>query len=82
MASAFVFHAYSLLEGLVAIIDRLEFFRKPLVRLAQRKLLILIYTLYKKNEAFDKDYEKNKSGRVKDAETFSRLRLEETEKAA
>jgi transposase len=48
----------------------------------QRKLLILIYTLYTKNEAFDKDYEKKKSARVKEAETSSRLRLEETDKAA
>ena len=48
----------------------------------QRKLLILIYTLWKKNEAFDKDYEKNKSARVKEAVTSSRVRLEETGKAA
>lgn len=48
----------------------------------QRKLLILIYTLYTKNEAFDKDYEKNKSARVREAEASSRLRLEETGKAA
>lgn len=48
----------------------------------QRKLLILIYTLYTKNEIFDKDYEKNKSARVKKAETSSRLNLEEVGKAA
>lgn len=48
----------------------------------QRKLLILIYTLWKKNEAFDKDYEKKKSTRVKEAETSSRLSLGEAEKAA
>lgn len=48
----------------------------------QRKLLILIYTLYTKNEKFDKDYEKNKSARVEQAETSSRVRLEEAGKAA
>ena len=48
----------------------------------QRKLLILIYTLWKKNEAFDKNHEKNKSARVKEEETSSRVRLEETGKAA
>lgn len=48
----------------------------------QRKLLILIYSIYTKNEKFDKDYEKNKSARVKEAETSSRVRLEETGKAA
>jgi hypothetical protein len=48
----------------------------------QRKLLVLIYTIYTKNEAFDKDYEKNKSARVKEAATSSRVRLEETGKAA
>jgi transposase len=48
----------------------------------QRKLLILIYTLWKKNEAFDKDYEKNKSARMKEAATSSRVGLEETGKAA
>jgi transposase len=48
----------------------------------QRKLLILIYTLYTKNEAFDKDYEKKKSARVKEAEASSRLSLEETAIAA
>jgi transposase len=48
----------------------------------QRKLLILIYTLWKKNEAFDNDYEKNKSARVEQAETSSRDRLGETGKAA
>lgn len=48
----------------------------------QRKLLILIYTLWKKNEAFDKDYEKNKSARLEEAETSSRLSLTEADKAA
>ena len=43
----------------------------------QRKLLVLIYTLWKKNEEFDNDYEKNKSARVEEAVTASRLRLEE-----
>jgi transposase len=48
----------------------------------QRKLLILIYSIYTKNEKFDKDYEKNRSTRMKEAETSSRVRLEETGKAA
>ncbi len=48
----------------------------------QRKVLILIYTIYKKNEAFDNAYEKNKSARVKEAETSSRFNLEEVGKAA
>lgn len=48
----------------------------------QRKLLILIYTLWKKNEAFDKDYEKNKSARVKEVETSSRFSLEKAGEAA
>lgn len=48
----------------------------------QRKLLILIYTLWKKNEAFDENYQKNKSARVEEAETPSRLSLEEAGKAA
>ena len=49
----------------------------------QKKLLILIYTLWKKNEAFDKDYhKKDKSARVEKAETFSRFSLEEAGKAA
>jgi transposase len=48
----------------------------------QRKVLILIYTIYTKNEKFDNDYEKNKSARVKEVATSSRGRLEETGKAA
>lgn len=48
----------------------------------QRKLLILIYTLWKKNEAFDENYHKNKSARVKEAVTSSRLSLEEAGEAA
>jgi transposase len=48
----------------------------------QRKLLIIIYTLWKKNEAFDKNYYRNKSTRVEEVETSSRLSLEEAGKAA
>jgi len=49
----------------------------------QRKVLILIYTLYKKNEAFDKNYHtKDKSARVEKVEAFSRLSLKEAGKAA
>jgi transposase len=48
----------------------------------QRKLLILIYTIYTKNEAFDNAYEKNKSSRVKEPETASRFNLQEVGKAA
>lgn len=48
----------------------------------QRKLLILIYSIYTKNEPFDKDYEKNKSARVKEVETSSRVSLEEAGEAA
>jgi transposase len=49
----------------------------------QRKLLILIYTLGKKNEKFDENYHnKDKSARVEEVVTSSRLRLEEAGKAA
>ena len=43
----------------------------------QRKLLILIYTLWKKNEAFDADYHKKTSSVVEKAVTSSRLSLRE-----
>lgn len=48
----------------------------------QRKLLILIYTLWKKTEAFDINYHKDKSARVKKVETSSRLSLQKAGKAA
>jgi len=48
----------------------------------QRKLLILIYTLWKKNEAFDSNYHKSKSAGVEKTETSSRLSLEEAGTAA
>ncbi len=48
----------------------------------QRKLLILIYTLWKKNEAFDENYHKDISATVKEVETSSRHSLEEAGKAA
>jgi transposase len=48
----------------------------------QRKLLILIYTLWKKNKPFDKHYHKDKSARVEEAETSSQLSLKEAGKAA
>ena len=43
----------------------------------QKKLLILIYTLWKKNEAFNENYHKDKSSRGEEVETSSRLSLEE-----
>ena len=43
----------------------------------QRKLLILVYTLWKKNEKFDENYHKKTSARVEKAVTSSRLSLEE-----
>ena len=43
----------------------------------QRKLLILVYTLWKKNEKFDENYHKKTSARVEEAVTSSRLSLEE-----
>jgi transposase len=43
----------------------------------QRKLLILIYTLWKKNEKFDKDYHKKTSTGVEKVVTSSREGLEE-----
>lgn len=46
----------------------------------QRKLLILIYTLWKKNQAFNENY--HKSARVEEVETSSRYSLGETAKAA
>lgn len=46
----------------------------------QKRLLILIYTLWKKNEAFDKNYQQ--LSRVKEAETSSRHSLAEADKAA
>lgn len=48
----------------------------------QRKLLILIYTLWKKNEAFDERYYKNISARVREVETSSRHSFAEADKAA
>lgn len=48
----------------------------------QRKLLILIYTLWKKNEAFDENYHKNKLSGVEEAVISSRLSLEEAGNAA
>lgn len=46
----------------------------------QRKLLILIYTLWKKNQAFNENY--HKSARVEEVETSSRYSLGEAAKAA
>jgi transposase len=43
----------------------------------QRKLLILIYTLWKKNEKFDQNHHIKTSARVEEAATPSRLSLEE-----
>jgi Transposase and inactivated derivatives len=43
----------------------------------QKKLLILIYTLWKKNETFDPDYHKKQSARVEEPVTSSRFVLEE-----
>jgi transposase len=48
----------------------------------QRKLLVLIYTLWKNNKAFDENYHKDTSARVQEAEASSRLSLEEAGKAA
>lgn len=49
----------------------------------QRKVLILIYTLYKKNELFDNNYhKKDKSAKVEKTETSSRFSLAEAEIAA
>ncbi|HYH13789.1 MAG TPA: IS110 family transposase [Flavisolibacter sp.] len=48
----------------------------------QKKLLILIYTLWKKNEDFKKDYHIKKSSNLEEVETSSRVGLEETGKAA
>ena len=45
----------------------------------QRKLLILIYTLWKKNTAFDEHYHKPVSARVEEVETSSRHSLEEAD---
>ncbi|MEJ7677883.1 MAG: hypothetical protein WKG06_08455 [Segetibacter sp.] len=39
----------------------------------QRKLLVLIYTLWKNNKAFDENYHKDTSARVQEAEASSRL---------
>ena len=43
----------------------------------QKKLLILIYTLWKKNEKFDPDYHKKQSAGVKEPEASFRFVLEE-----
>jgi len=43
----------------------------------QRKLLVLIYTLWKKNQKFDEHYHKKISARVEKVETSSRVSLEE-----
>ena len=43
----------------------------------QKKLLILIYTLWKKNEKFDPYYHKKQSARVEEPVTSSRFVLEE-----
>lgn len=43
----------------------------------QRKLLIVLYTLWKKNEKFDKDYHLKKSSGVEKVVTSSRFSLEE-----
>jgi transposase len=43
----------------------------------QKKLLILIYTLWKKNEKFDPYYHKKQSAKVKEPVTSSRFVLEE-----
>lgn len=48
----------------------------------QKKLLILIYTLWKKNEKFDPCYQKKQSARVEEVETSSRHSIEDAEKRA